>query len=42
MKVVSRVTNCAFPFDDRLTEVKLWLYKIKGKGNAMVVTVSSP
>jgi hypothetical protein len=42
VNAVSIVVNWAFPFDDRLTEVKLWLYKMKGNGNAMVVTVSSP
>jgi hypothetical protein len=42
VKVASVVMNCALPFDDRLIEVKVWPYKVKGKGNAMVVTVSSP
>jgi hypothetical protein len=42
VKVVSVVINCALPLDDRLIEVKVWPYKVKGKGNAMVVTVSSP
>jgi hypothetical protein len=36
------VTNWALPSADRLIEVKVWPYKVKGKGNAMVVTVSSP
>ena len=42
VKVVSVVVNCALPLDDRLMLVKLWSYKVKGKGSAMVVTVSSP
>jgi hypothetical protein len=42
VKVVSVVVNCALPLDDRLIEVKLWSYKVKGKGSATVVTVSSP
>jgi hypothetical protein len=42
VKVASVVVNCAFPLDDKLTEVKVWLYKVKEKGSAMVVTVSSP
>ena len=42
MKVVSVVVNWALPLDDRLIEVKLWSYKVNGKGNAIVVTVSSP
>src|SRR5580765_2338152 len=42
VKAVSVVVNCALPLDDRLTLVKVWPYKVKGKGSAMVVTVSSP
>ena len=42
VKVVSVVTNWAFPLEDRLVLVKVWPYKVKGKGSAMVVTVSSP
>ena len=42
VKVASVVVNWALPLDDRLTLVKLWSYKVNGKGNAMVVTVSSP
>ena len=42
MKVASVVMNCALPFDDRLIEVKVWPYKVNGKGSATVVTVSSP
>jgi hypothetical protein len=42
VNAVSVVVNWAFPFDDRLIEVKLWPYKVKGKGSATVVTVSSP
>jgi len=42
LKAVSVVTNCALPLDDKLIEVKLWSYKVNGKGNAIVVTVSSP
>jgi hypothetical protein len=38
----SVVVNWALPFDDRLIEVNVWPYKVKGKGNAIVVTVSSP
>ena len=30
------------PLDDRLMLVKLWSYKVNGKGSVMVVTVSSP
>ena len=42
VKVVSVVINWALPLDDRLTEVKVWSYKVNGKGSATVVTVSSP
>jgi hypothetical protein len=42
VKAASVVVNCALPLDDRLTLVKVWPYKVKGKGSAMVVTVSSP
>jgi hypothetical protein len=42
VKVVSVVVNCALPLDDRLMLVKLWSYKVNGKGSATVVTVSSP
>ena len=42
LKVVSVVTNCALPLDDRLMLVKVWSYKVNGKGSATVVTVSSP
>jgi hypothetical protein len=42
VKVVSVVTNWALPLDDRLTLVKVWSYKVKENGSAMVVTVSSP
>ena len=42
VKAVSVVINCALPLDDRLIEVKVWPYKLNGKGNATVVIVSSP
>jgi len=42
VKAVSVVVNWALPLDDRLIEVKVWSYKVKGKGSATVVTVSSP
>jgi hypothetical protein len=38
VKAVSVVMNWAFPLDDRLIEVKVWPYKVKGKGSATVVT----
>ena len=42
VKVASVVMYCVLPFDDRLIEVKVWPYNVKGKGSATVVTVSSP
>lgn len=42
VKALSVVINWALPLDDRLIEVKVWPYKVKGKGSARVVTVSSP
>ena len=42
MKVASVVMNCALPLDDRLIEVKVWPYKVNGKGSATVVTVVIP
>jgi hypothetical protein len=42
VKAASVVMNWALPLDDRLTLVKLWSYKVNGKGKATVVTVSSP
>jgi hypothetical protein len=42
VKPASVVVNWALPLDDRLIEVKVWPYKVKGKGSATVVTVSSP
>jgi len=42
VKAVSVVMNWALPLDDRLTLVKVVPYKLYAKGNAMVVTVSSP
>ncbi len=41
VKAVSVVVNCALPLDDRLTEVKVWSYKVKRKGSGMVVMQSS-
>jgi hypothetical protein len=42
VKAVSVVMNWALPLDDRFTLVKFVPYKLYVKGNAMVVTVSSP
>ena len=42
VKAVSVVVNCALPLDDRLMFVKVWSYSVYEKGNATVVTVSSP
>ena len=38
---VSVVVNWALPLDDRLTDVKVWPYKVKEKGSASVVMQSS-
>jgi hypothetical protein len=38
LNAASVVVNCALPLDDRLMLVKLWPYKVKGKGSATVVT----
>ena len=39
---MSVVMNWALPLDDKLTLLKVVPYKLYAKGNAIVVTVSSP
>jgi hypothetical protein len=38
VNAVSVVMNWALPLDDKLIEVKVWPYKVNGKGSATVVT----
>ncbi len=40
-KAASVVVNCAFPLDERFTELNVWPYRLKGKGSDSVVMQSS-